>query len=229
MTWKHAAIAIGLCLACPADPALAQTAGPPAGYAIDSDYTTKSPDGTTTIEQYKKTDKDGNLTWQFWAKRTDHSTLLEPEQPDYSAGFRFTNNSQWAVRMQKTGAGESSLYLYKLGAQGFVAATAKPLSELAWAFLKSLPDYRKIMKPDFHLAAYLVKGVDDNYHGMGEDWPDSRHLVISLSGDVYPNSRHGQILSLRDWECRYDLQTGTFDVPKNFAANNAKAIAPPPK
>ena len=60
---------------------------------------------------------------------------------------------------------------------------------------------------------------------MGETWPDSRYLVITLSGDVSPNRRHGQILSVRGWHCRYDLQKGTFDVPRSFAANNAKAIA----
>jgi hypothetical protein len=229
MNWKLPTITIGLCLAWAAVPVQAQTAGPPAGYEIDSEYTTKSPDGATTIEQDKKADKDGDLTWQFWAKRADHSTLLAPEQQYYPASFRFTNNSQWVVRTQKIGSGESSLYLYKLGPQGFVAATTKPLSDLAWAYLKTLPDYRKVMKPDFHFAAYLVKGVDDNYHAMGEDWPDSRYLVISLSGEVEPNNHHGQILSLRDWECRYDLQTGKFDVPEDFVAANVRATAPPPK
>ena len=229
MNWKHAARAIGLCLVWATGPAVAQSAGPPAGYEIDSEYTIKSPDGATTVEQYKKVDKDDNWTWQFWAKRSDHSTLLAPEQPDYAASFRFTNDSQWLVRSQKTGSGESDLFLYKLAPQGFVTATTKSLSDLAWAFLKSRPDYRKIMKPDFHFAAYLVKGVVDNYHAMGEDWPDSRYLVISLSGDVSPNRHHGQILSLRDWQCRYDMQTGKFDVPDDFAANNVKATAPPPK
>jgi hypothetical protein len=28
------------------------------------------------------------------------------------------------------------------------------------------------------------------------------------------------------WRCRYDLQTGKFDVPALFSANNAKAIVP---
>jgi hypothetical protein len=227
MNWKISAVAIGLCLAWAAGAAAAQSAGPPAGYELDSEYTTKSPDGATTVEQYKKADKDGDLTWQFWAKRADQSTLLAPEQQDYAASFRFTTNSQWLVRSQKTGSGEASLYLYKLGPQGFVTATAKPLSDLAWAYLKSLPDYRKIRKPDFHFAVYLVKGADDNYRSMGENWPDSRYLIISLSGDVLPNKHHGQIMSLRDWRCRYDLQTGMFDVPKDFAGNNAEAIAPP--
>jgi hypothetical protein len=43
---------------------------------------------------------------------------------------------------------------------------------------------------------------------------------------VSPNSRHGQLRSVRGWRCRYDLQKGTFDVPPDFAENNAKAIAP---
>jgi hypothetical protein len=226
MNWKYLT-PIGLFLAFAIGAAAAQTAGPPAGYAIDQEYTSKSPDGGTTIEQYKKTSPDGDLTWQFWARRRDTFTMLKPEQPDYAAGFRFTNDSQWVVRMQKTGSGESTLYLYRLGPSGFDAATEKPLGDLAWAYFKSRPDFRKVQKPDFHFAADLLKGVDDNYHWLGETWPDSRYLVITLSGDVLPTKRHGQILSVRGWRCRYDLQTGKFDVPPDFAGNNAKAVAPP--
>lgn len=155
--------------------------------------------------------------------------MLEPEQPDYAAGFRFTNDSQWLVRMQKTGSGSADLYLYRLGPQGFVAATPKPLSELAWAYFASLPDSRKIGMPDYHIEAGLVKGIDENYRWMGVKWPDSRYLVISLSGQVSPNDQHGRIRSLRGWRCRYDLQKGTFDVPPGFAENNAKTIAPDSK
>jgi hypothetical protein len=128
--------------------------------------------------------------------------------------------------MQKTGSGEASLYLYRLAPEGFVAATAKPLGDLAWAYFYSLPDARKIMRPDFHISAGIVKGLDDNYRSLGERWPDNRYLVITLWGEVEPNLRHGQILSVRGWRCRYDLQTGRFDVPASFAHNNAKAIAP---
>ena len=216
----------GLFLACTIGATMAQTAGPPAGYQINTDYTATSPDGTTTIEQYSKTDADGDYTWQFWARHQDKLTMLAPEQPDYPAGFRFTNDSQWVVRMQKTGSGEQSLYLYKLAPQGFVTATPKPLDDLAWAYFSSLPVSRKVPKPDFHMPADLVKGVDDNYHWMGENWPDSRYLVISLSGSVSPNSHHGQIDALNGWQCRYDLQTGKFDVPSDFAANNATAVVP---
>jgi hypothetical protein len=229
MNWKYLASSIGLFLACTICTTMAQPAGPPADYKINTDYTATSPDGTTTIEQYAKTDADGDYFWQFWARHQDKLTMLAPEQPDYSAGFRFTNDSQWVVRMQKTGSGEQSLYLYKLGPQGFVAATPKPLDDLAWVYFNSLPVSRKIPKPDFHIVADLVKGVDDNYHWMGENWPDSRYIVISLSGSVLPTSHHGQIDALRGWRCRYDLQSGKFDVPPDFAENNAKAIAPASK
>ncbi len=229
MNRKHSAFSVGLFLACAVATAAAGAAGaagPTADYKIDPDHTSTSPDGTTTIEQYAKTSADGDYTWQFWARHGDTLTMLKPEQPDYAAGFKFTNDSQWLVRMQKTGSGESSLYLYRLGPQGFAAATAKPLDDLAWAYFKSRPESRKVKQPDFHMAADLVKGVDDNYRWMGENWPDSRYLVISLSGEVSPNGRHGQLQSLRAWHCRYDLQNGMFDVPPDFAENNAKAIAP---
>ena len=127
--------------------------------------------------------------------------------------------------MQKTGSGEASLYLYRLEPQGFVAATTKPLDELAWACIYSRPASRKIKKPDFPYRRRVVGGTDDNYRSLGENWPDSRYLVISMSGDVSPNRRHGQIRVIRDWRCRYDLQTGTFDIPSDFTENNAKAIA----
>lgn len=229
MSWKFSTSSIGLLLACTIGTAMGEPAGPGADYQIKTEYTSTSPDGTTTIEQYAKTDADGNYTWQFWARHQDTLSLLKPEQPDYAAGFRFTNDSKSVVRMQKTGSGEQSLYLYKLGPQGFVTATPKPLDDLAWAYFNSLPVSRKVPKPDFHIAANLLKGVDDNYHWMGENWPDSRYLVITLSGSVSPNRRHGQIDVPNGWRCRYDLQTGKFDVPADFAENNTKAIAPAPE
>jgi hypothetical protein len=217
---------VGLLLVCAAGSAAAQTARPPADFKIDPEYTTTSPDGATTIEQYSKTDAEGNYIWQFWARHGGKLTLLKPEQQDYAAGFRFTNDSRWLVRMQKTGSGEAELYLYKLGPNGFVAATAKPLSQLAWAYFYSRPEARKILRPDFHFDAELLKGTDENYRWTGVNWPESRYIVVTLSGDVSPNRRHGQVRSVGGWRCRYDLQNGTFDVPPEFKEHNAKAIAP---
>lgn len=226
MSRNYLACSVGVLLACAISTTATHAAGPGADYKLYPEHTSTSPDGATTIEQYAKTDADGDYTWQFWARHRDTLTLLKPEQPDYPAGFRFTNDSQWLVRMQKTGAGYASLYLYRLGPQGFVAATRKPLSDLAWAYFNSLPNSRKIRKPDLHIAANLVKGTDENYRWMGVKWPDSRYLVISLSGEVSPKGRHGQMRLLRGWHCRYDLQNGKFGVPRDFAENNAKAIAP---
>jgi hypothetical protein len=31
---------------------------------------------------------------------------------------------------------------------------------------------------------------------------------------------------VNDWRCRYDLQTGKFDVPPLFSDHNAKAVSP---
>ncbi len=81
-------------------------------------------------------------------------------------------------------------------------------------------------KPDLHISADLLKGVDDNYRWLGETWPDSRYVVITLSGDLDSNAQHGQIREVHGWRCRYDLQTGKFDVPSDFAANNKKALVP---
>ena len=203
--------------------------GPTANYKIEPKYTSTSPDGATTIEQYAKIGADGDYTWQFWARHRDKLIMLEPEQPDYSAGFRFTDDSQWLVRMQKTAAGEATLYLYRLALEGFVAATLKPIGDLAWEYFNGLPDSRKIETPDFHISADLLKGTDENYRWLGVNWPHSRYLVITLSGDVSPNDQHRQIRSVRGWRCRYDLKNKTFDVPPEFADHNAKAIAPNPQ
>jgi hypothetical protein len=223
------AAAWSLAASAPQPAMAAQPVEPTADYKIQAEHSSTSPDSATIIEQYVKIDADGNYTWQLWARHQDKLSPLKPEQSDYPAGFRFTNDSQWLVRMQKTGAGYASLYLYHLGRQGFVAATPKPLGDLAWDYFKSHPDSRKIRRPNFHIATGLVEGIDDSYRSMGEAWPDSRYLVISLAGEVSPNSRHGQLRSLRGWHCRYDLQKGAFDVPPDFAENNAKAIARDPE
>jgi hypothetical protein len=217
---------IGVFLLAAASPAAAQPLAPPEGYTLDPEFTEKSPDGATTLEQYAKNDPDNGYSWQFWVRRDEKLTLLDPKPADYPAGLRFTNDSKWLARMQKTGSGEASLYLYRLGPQGFVAATPQPLGDLAWAYFYSRAEARKIEKPDFHISAGLVKGTEENYRWMGVTWPENRYLVISLWGEVEPTYQHGQLLVVRGWHCRYDLATGRFDVPTSFAAENAKAIAP---
>jgi hypothetical protein len=154
------------------------------------------------------------------------ASLLDPSPANYAAGFRFADNSQWLMRMQKAGAGYADLYVYRLGPAGFTAATKKPVSDLAWAYFASRRETRKIAKPDLHISADLLQGVDDNYRALGETWPDSRYIVLTLSGDLDSNAHHGQIGQVHGWRVRYDLQTGQFDVPADFAAHNKDALVP---
>src|SRR5262245_30473095 len=131
------ACGIGVC----SGAAAAQPAAPPAGYKIEEKHSQKSPDGAITIEQYLNKDTDDWKWQQFWVRREGTFNLLDPEPADYPSGFRFTNDLKWLVRMQKTGSGESTLYLYRLGPQGFVPATKKPLGDLAWAYFKTRPEW----------------------------------------------------------------------------------------
>jgi len=223
---------IGLLVACgigalSIGSATAAPAAPPAGYKIDEEHTQKSPDGATTIEQYVNKDTD-DWKWQFWARREGAFTRLDPEQDDYAAGFRFTNDAKWIVRMQKTGSVESTLYLYRLAPHGDAPPSRKPLGDLAWAFFKTRPDWRKIAKkPEYHESAGLLEGLEENYRSLGVDWPANRYILITLSGDADVKGRKPMQTSVvHGWRCRYDLQTGKFDVPELFSDHNAKAVVP---
>jgi hypothetical protein len=217
------AFLMGLLLACAIGPASA--AEPAADYKMNPELTEKSPDGATIIEQYMKT-TDDDVMWQFWIRREGTMTLLNAEPAGYPAGFRFTNDLRWLVQMQKTGAGYATLYLYKSGAKGFVPATKEPIGDLAWDYLKKRPEFRKVEKPTFHISTHLIKGTEENYSLLGVNWPENRYLVLALSGDVDANHKHHQLSSVHGWRCRYDLQKGTFDVPAEFAKNNAEALVP---
>jgi hypothetical protein len=220
---------IGLLIACSigvcSGTAAAQPAAPPAGYRIDEKFTRKSPDGATTIEQYLNKDTD-DYKWQFWVRRRGTFTLLDPDPADYPAGFLFTNDLKWLVRMQKTGSGESTLYLYRLAPHGYVPASKKPLGDLAWAYMKTRPDWRKIAKaPEYHESADLLEGLEENYRDLGVHWPANRYLLITLSGDADIKGRKPMQTSVvHGWRCRYDLQAGKFDVPAVFSGHNAKAV-----
>jgi hypothetical protein len=223
---------IGLLVACVfagwgTGTAAAAPAAPSAGYKIDPEFTRTSADGVVTIEQYLNKDTD-DYKWQFWVRRQGTFTLLDPEPAGYPAGFIFTNDLRWIVRAQKTGSGEQSLYLYRLTPQGTVPASKKPLSDLAWAYFKTRPEWRRIAKPpEYHEAAGLLKGIEDSYRWLGVDWPDNRYLLISLFGDADVEGRKPmQTTVVHGWRCRYDLVTGKFDVPSLFSDDNAKAVVP---
>src|SRR6476469_647082 len=108
--------------------------GPKAGFELDPKATVlTSPDRKLRVAQYSKDSKDGGLLYQFWTFDRDrrHAFLLNPGEGDdlagYAAGFRFSLDSQWLVRMQKLGAGYQTLFLYRRNGFRFSTATAKPL------------------------------------------------------------------------------------------------------
>ncbi len=221
--FSRAARSLAAALMLAAAPALAGS-GPPPGFTLsdDADLAFTSPDGATRFEQYMKEGEDFDIKWQVWARRGEEMRELKPEQ-GYPAGFRFTADSQWLVRMQKTGSGEQDLFLYHFENGGFVNATKTSLGDLAWAYFHSRPDTGK-MRLDYHISANLMKGTEDAYRWLGVDWPNNRYLLISLSGEMDKHPRDVAVKGLADWKCRYDLKTGKFDVPKIFARGNAAAL-----
>ena len=81
--------------------------GPGAGFKLNAKATVfTSPDRKVRVEQYVKTTEDGDLLYQFWTFDRAHrqAFLLNPgednELAGYQAGFRFSPDSQWLVRMQ---------------------------------------------------------------------------------------------------------------------------------
>jgi hypothetical protein len=217
------ACSIGVC----SGAATAQPAAPAAGYQIEEKYTKKSPDGAIAIEQYFNKDTD-DWKWQFWVRRQDTFKLLDPEPADYPADFIFTDDLKWIVRVQKIGSGTSTLHLYHLTPQGYLRASKKPLGDLAWDYMKTRPDWRKLVKaPEYHDSVYLLTGPEESYRKLGFDWPANRYLLISLSADADVRGRKPmQTGVVNGWRCRYDLQTGKFDVLALFSGDNAKAIVP---
>ena len=81
--------------------------------------------------------------------------------------------------------------------------------------------------PEYHDSAFLLDGFEDNYRKLGVDWPDNRYLLIALSADADVRGRKPmQTGVVQGWRCRYDLETGKFDVPAVFSSGNAKAVRP---
>jgi len=217
--------------------------GPRAGFKLDQEATVFiSPDQKVRVEQYYKERKDEwRLLFQFWTFDADHrhGFLLNPGEGDdlagYRAGFRFSPDSQWLVRMQKLGSGSQTLFLYKRKGSQFSLTTEKPLGDLAWDYFFTTPTSKGMHRdPENpygldHAFVALVKGMVENYDWLGQHWPDSRYVVISLSFDMQGEDDKTAPW-IEDWHCVYDLRTGAFSVPPDFADHNAKAVTyPQPK
>jgi hypothetical protein len=203
----------------------------------DETFAFTSPDHQLRVEQYSRDMGDEGFLHQFWTfdDKHQHPSLLNPGEgidlAGYIAGFRFTPDSQWLVRMQKLGAGYQTLFLYRRNGYEFSSATQKPLGDLAWDYFFGLPVAKKLHRNPKdrdslnHVEADLIKGLDDNYASLGQHWPDSRYLVIGLSFDAQGKDKPAPWIE--GWRCVYELKTGAFSVPAGFADNNAKAFRTP--
>lgn len=210
----------------------ASAASPESKFKRVDDEKSTSPDGQVRIEQYVDKSSD-DWVYQFWAfDQKRHGVLLNPgENTDlagYRAGFRFSPDSQWLVRMQKTGAGFHTLLLYRRSGRQFAAATAKPLGDLAWDYFYSQPVARQIKREAkdhgslSHVQAHLVKGMEDNYAALKQHWPPNRYIALSLNFDA--QGEDTPLPWVEDWRCVYDLKTGQFSIPPAFAGHNAKTV-----
>jgi hypothetical protein len=220
-----------------ATPAHAAGPGPEFKLRQDANDIFISPDKQIRVEQCAADKGDEGFLYQFWTfdDTRQHPSPLNPgETTDlagYPAGFRFSPDSQWLVRMQKTGAGFQDLFLYRRSGFEFSAATKKPLSEMAWDYFWASPASKKLRRDPkerdslSHVFAGLLKGMDDNYAWLGQRWPDSRYVVISLNFDAQGEDK--PLPYIEDWWCAYDLKTGAFSVPAAFAEHNAKAVTTP--
>lgn len=213
-----------------ATPARAEGPGPDVKLLDGPKDTFKSPDKTLVIEQYSRDGGDEGFTYQFWVFDKDHNNAFllnrneDEDLASYPAGFRFSPNSKWLVRMQGTGAGFATLLLYKRDGNRFVSTTRKPLGELAWDYFFTQPAAKDMpTEPDElnHKRADLLKGMEENYVWLGQKWPDSRYVVITLSFDIQGNDKPTPWID--GWRCVYDTQTGRFSVPAAFAEHNAQA------
>jgi hypothetical protein len=170
--------------------------GPGRKFKLLADQTTTSPDRRIRVEQYSRDLGDWMVVHQFWTfdGARGHASLLnrneDTDLAGYPAGFRFSPDSQWLVRMQKLGAGYPTLLLYRRDGNRFVTATSKPLGDRAWDYFFATPASRGMHRDPKdrysldHMRADLLQGMEENYAWLGEHWPDSRYVVISLSFDI---------------------------------------------
>jgi hypothetical protein len=209
--------------------------GPGRQFKHLTDEAVASPDGRLRVEQYSRNVGD-DVLHQFWTfdQKRRGTFLNRGEGADlagYAAGFRFSPDSQWLVRMQKLGAGYHTLFLYRRNGDRFSSATSRPLGDLAWDYFFGLPvsrDMHRDPKDPYslnHAQALLLGGLEENYAWTGQHWPDSRYLVISLSFDIQGEEKPSPWIE--GWRCVYDVKTGNFSIPSDFADHNARALKLP--
>lgn len=73
-------------------------------------------------------------------------------------------------------------------------------------FEHRLPAASILLLPGISMAA--PKGMEENYAWLGQHWPDSRYVVISLSFDMQGDEEKAPWIE--GWHCVYDTKMEHF-------------------
>ena len=210
----------------------------------DEDDTFTSPDGQIVIEQYWKDKSEYDRVYaQFIGPSTpsiEHGVLLNPGEgldvAGYPAGFRFSSNSRWVVRMQKIGSGTHTLFLYRRNGTDFVGRRAKTAGRDGLGLLLQPADIAedpsKIRGPPFdqsrpdQSAARRPRQLRLGGQEMARQPLPRAESVVRRAG------RGQEALPwVEDWQVVFDTKTGqVLDPTTDLAKNNAETINyPAPK
>ena len=156
----------------------------------ETDDTFTSPDGQVIIEQYSKDKGEYDHVYEFWAfdAKHEHGVLLNPGEDldvaGYPAGFRFSPNSQWVVRMQKIGSGTQTMFLYRRNGPIFRGDAEAAGRHGLGLFLQpaNLPqDPSQIRRTAIRSTTPRSIWSRESTTTMprrARKWPDSRYLVL---------------------------------------------------
>jgi len=200
---------------------------PPGLHEVKEEGKKRGPDVDFTVKDFQNEDGEQWQTWVVSKKdRAQHRRL--PAYRD-STGFSLNGggtssqnyvspDGRWIFRYQQDNSDYGSGYLYKRkDGVAFERATDSPIDELAWRFFEKSPANQKTYK-----LSVSIDGEDqgmDKRHIAFEAWSgDGKKLRLSLSGIAHHR------WDIDDWQCDYDLETGTFEAPPALAKHNAKAV-----
>jgi hypothetical protein len=146
---------------------IACTSAATASDKAQEENTFKAPSGRFTIIQrwtrpdYIGTDKDchGECGWRALLQFTDKSkrqVILadEPEWYVWPADYRISPDEKWIIRDQKTGSGENSFFLYRLGPDGDVWRRVESVDDAVFAAL--LTPLHHTRRDYYHVQIALV-------------------------------------------------------------------------
>jgi hypothetical protein len=98
------------------------------------DKITTAPQGTYSITQHYAGSWMATLHFQD-ASRSEALLAADPDRYPWPALYYISPNDEWIFRVQKTGSGENTAFLYHVERNGRVWRMAQRLDDLAFAWL----------------------------------------------------------------------------------------------